>query len=104
MSSYSSAAFTCLCCVAILTCGLSKADAQPDSTTVPNRVALIEDDVTVKRLIKKDGATFLHAENKAYPDIYPSGEWSIQGKVVGLIRVINPKCLGNFAPEIADDF
>jgi len=49
-------------------------------------VALIEDDVTVKRLIKKDGATFLHAENKAYPDIYPSGEWSIQGKVVGLIR------------------
>ncbi len=49
-------------------------------------VALIEDDVTVKRLIKKDGATYLQAENPAYSDIYPAGEWSIQGKVVGLIR------------------
>ncbi len=49
-------------------------------------VALVEDEVTVKRLMKKDGVTFLHAENKAYPDIYPAGEWSIQGKVVGLIR------------------
>jgi len=49
-------------------------------------VALIEDDVTVKRLIKKDGVTYLKAENDAYKDIYPSGEWTIQGKVVGLIR------------------
>ncbi len=49
-------------------------------------VALIEDDVTVKRLMKQDGVTFLKAENPTYQDIYPSGDWSIQGKVVGLIR------------------
>lgn len=49
-------------------------------------VALIDEEVTVKRLMKKDGMTYLKAENKNYDDIYPSGAWSIQGKVVGLIR------------------
>jgi len=49
-------------------------------------VALVEDEVTVKRLMKENGVTYLKAENEAYPDIYPAGDWSIQGKVVGLIR------------------
>ncbi len=49
-------------------------------------VALLEDEATVKRLVKKDGKFFLKAENKEYPNIYPEHEWSVQGKVVGLIR------------------
>jgi repressor LexA len=49
-------------------------------------VALLEDEATVKRLVKKDGKFFLKAENKDYPNIYPEDEWSIQGKVVGVIR------------------
>ena len=49
-------------------------------------VALIDDDVTVKRLMIGPSETFLHAENAHYPDIHPDGDWSIQGKVVGLIR------------------
>ncbi len=52
-------------------------------------VALIGDEVTVKRLMKERGRVYLKAENPAYQDIHPKGEWSIQGKVVGLIREIN---------------
>lgn len=52
-------------------------------------VALINDEVTVKRLMKKSGKKFLKAENSSYDDIYPETEWSIQGKVVGLIREFN---------------
>lgn len=49
-------------------------------------VALLEDEATVKRLVKKDNRFYLKAENKEYPNIYPEHEWSIQGKVIGLIR------------------
>jgi repressor LexA len=49
-------------------------------------VALLEDEATVKRLVKKDSKFFLKAENKDYPNIYPEHEWSIQGKVIGVIR------------------
>src|SRR3989338_3354621 len=49
-------------------------------------VALLEDEATVKRLVKKDGKFYLKAENKEYPNIYPEHEWSIQGKVIGVIR------------------
>lgn len=49
-------------------------------------VALIGDEVTVKRLIVRGKEKFLKAENPAYPDIHPQSEWHIQGKVVGLIR------------------
>lgn len=51
-------------------------------------VALLGDEATVKRLVKKDNKLFLKAENKDYPNIYPEHEWSIQGKVVGVIRNI----------------
>ncbi|OGE81786.1 MAG: repressor LexA [Candidatus Doudnabacteria bacterium RIFCSPHIGHO2_12_FULL_48_11] len=49
-------------------------------------VALLQDEATVKRLVKKDGKFYLKAENKEYPNIYPEHEWSIQGKVIGVIR------------------
>lgn len=49
-------------------------------------VALLDDEATVKRLVKKDNKFYLKAENKEYPNIYPEHEWSIQGKVIGVIR------------------
>lgn len=49
-------------------------------------VALMEDSATVKRLAQKNGNRYLKAENPDFPDIYPEGEWSIQGKVVSLVR------------------
>lgn len=49
-------------------------------------VALVGGEVTVKRLTVDSGVTFLKAENPAYPDIFPQEDWSIQGKVVGLVR------------------
>lgn len=49
-------------------------------------VALLADEATVKRLVKKDARFYLKAENKEYPNIYPEHEWSIQGKVIGVIR------------------
>ena len=52
-------------------------------------VALVDDEVTVKRLMYDGKTPYLKAENPAYQDIHPKGNWSIQGKVVGLIREIN---------------
>jgi len=52
-------------------------------------VALLHDEVTVKRLMTAQNQTYLKAENPNYDDICPEGDWSIQGKVVGLIREIH---------------
>ena len=49
-------------------------------------VALVDSEVTVKRLLIRNNQKFLRAENPAYPDIHPKTDWSIQGKVVGVIR------------------
>lgn len=49
-------------------------------------VALIGDEVTVKRLVAQNNQKYLKAENPGYPNIFPQSEWSIQGKVIGLIR------------------
>ena len=49
-------------------------------------VALIDGENTVKRFIKKDGKTYLQAENPEYQDIYPVQELLVQGVVTGLIR------------------
>lgn len=49
-------------------------------------VALLETEATVKRLAVKEGQCYLKAENPAFSDIYPEREWSIQGKVVALMR------------------
>jgi len=61
---------------------MSSSAAEPGQIVV----ALIGDEVTVKRLIVRGSEKFLKAENPAYPDIHPQSEWHIQGKVVGLIR------------------
>lgn len=60
----------------------SAANAHPGEIVV----ALVENEVTVKRLVRGNGTLFLKAENPQYPDIVPRGEWSVQGKVIGLIR------------------
>lgn len=49
-------------------------------------VALIGNEVTVKRLVIKENQRYLKAENPAYSDIYPDEPWSLQGKVLALIR------------------
>ena len=49
-------------------------------------VALVDGSNTLKRLIKKDGETYLKAENKDYADIYPENELAAQGVVKTLIR------------------
>ena len=49
-------------------------------------VALIEGEATVKRYIDIKGRKYLKAENPAYKNIHPQTEWTISGKVVGVIR------------------
>jgi repressor LexA len=49
-------------------------------------IGLVDNENTVKRLVKKDGNYFLKAENQEYPDIYPVLKLEIQGVVIGLIR------------------
>ncbi|TSA44855.1 transcriptional repressor LexA [bacterium] len=49
-------------------------------------VALLHDEATVKRFIEIKGRKYLKPENPKYRNIYPSDEWTVQGKVVGVIR------------------
>jgi repressor LexA len=49
-------------------------------------VALIGNEVTVKRLIVKENQRYLKAENPVFSDIHPDEPWSLQGKVLALIR------------------
>ncbi len=49
-------------------------------------VALVDNQNTLKRLIKKDGKIYLKAENKNYDDIYPVEALEVQGVVKALIR------------------
>lgn len=49
-------------------------------------VALVDNQNTVKRYIKDGSKIYLHAENKAFEDIYPEGELIIQGVVTSLLR------------------
>ncbi len=49
-------------------------------------VALLHDEATVKRLIAVKSRLYLKAENPDFPNIYPKEEWTVQGKVVGVIR------------------
>lgn len=49
-------------------------------------VALVGDEVTVKRLVIRNNQKFLKAENPQYPDIFPQNDWSVQGRVIGLVR------------------
>ncbi len=49
-------------------------------------VALIGNETTVKRFMVKGNTPYLKPENPKYSDIFPKQEWSVQGKVVALIR------------------
>lgn len=49
-------------------------------------VALLHDEATVKRFLEIRGRKYLKPENPKYQNIYPQEEWTIQGKVVGVIR------------------
>lgn len=49
-------------------------------------VALVDNENTLKRLIKKSGKTYLKAENKNYEDIHPLTELQVQGVVTAMIR------------------
>jgi repressor LexA len=49
-------------------------------------VALIGNETTVKRFVAKGDQKYLKPENPKYSDIHPQEEWSVQGKVVALIR------------------
>lgn len=49
-------------------------------------VALVDNENTLKRLVKQGGNTYLKAENKDYNDIYPRNELYVQGVVTALIR------------------
>jgi len=49
-------------------------------------VALLHDEVTVKRFIEIHNRKYLKPENPKYENIYPQDEWTIQGKVMGVIR------------------
>ncbi len=49
-------------------------------------VALIGNETTVKRFVITGQDRFLRPENPRYSDIHPTEEWSVQGKVVALIR------------------
>ncbi len=60
------------------------------STNVANNgdivVALIGNETTVKRFVIEGGTPYLRPANSRYTDIHPTEEWSVQGKVVALIR------------------
>ena len=49
-------------------------------------VALIGNETTVKRFMVSGNERYLKPENPNYSDIYPTEEWSVQGKVIALIR------------------
>jgi len=49
-------------------------------------VALIGNETTVKRIIINGEDRYLKPENSKYTDIRPTEEWSVQGKVIALIR------------------
>lgn len=49
-------------------------------------VALVGNETTVKRFVSTGTDWYLKPENPRYPEIRPTEEWSIQGKVVALIR------------------
>ena len=49
-------------------------------------VTLLHDEATVKRFVDIRGKKYLKPENPKYKNIYPQGDWTVQGKVVGVIR------------------
>jgi repressor LexA len=50
--------------------------------------ALIDNETTLKRLIKQGGKVYLKSENKNYPDLTPVDELVIQGLAKTVMRRI----------------
>lgn len=71
----------------ILEGDLVMADAKKEPRNGDIVIALIDGGNTVKRFIQGKKGTYLQAENEMYHDIYPIAELSIQGVVVGLLRL-----------------
>ena len=60
--------------------------SQPSADQGAIVVALIEGEATVKRLAVRKGVRYLKPENSEYSDIFPHTQWSVQGRVVSLLR------------------
>jgi repressor LexA len=52
--------------------------------------ALIDNESTLKTLIRKDGVTWLRSENPKYPDLIPAWDLQIQGVARGVFRLFTP--------------
>ena len=48
--------------------------------------ALVDGEVTLKRLVAERRSWFLKSENPEYPDLTPRRDLQIQGVLVGLVR------------------
>ena len=59
---------------------------QEDATSGEIVAALLEDEATVKTLVRTDGRTILRPENPAFEPIEITGDGRIMGKVVALLR------------------
>lgn len=51
-------------------------------------VAMIDGESTLKRLVRRNGRTYLKAENPAYPELVPRADLQIQGVVRTVIRKV----------------
>jgi repressor LexA len=51
-------------------------------------VGILDGEFTLKRLAKKGGKFFLHAENDDYPDLYAMEELTVAGVVKGVVRTL----------------
>ena len=51
-------------------------------------VAQIDDEATLKRLVRKNGKVVLHAENPAFKDVVvkPGADFALAGVVIGIVR------------------
>jgi repressor LexA len=59
---------------------------QDDATSGEIVAALLDDEATVKTLVRTDGRTILRPENPAFEPIEITGDGRIMGKVVALLR------------------
>lgn len=59
---------------------------QTDASAGDIVVALVDGEATVKKLMHRSGRIVLHPLNRAYEDIEPQEDVTINGKVVGVIR------------------
>lgn len=61
-------------------------ERQESATAGEIVVALVDNELTVKRLVKDGEGWLLHPENPAFADIRPQGELKLVGVVTGLAR------------------